>query len=98
MTWYQYIVLANEDVRINSFNEDVENASKILCDGYSKSRYIPPVDDWPPYHPKHYTPLTIVHHIGRCTESEVVSFAQKFKTPAGSAAEDPNFSNILHNS
>ena len=83
--------VANED---DNFNEDVVKTSKILCDSYSESRYIPPVDDWPPYHPKHYTPLTIVHHIGRHTESEVEAFAQKFKTPAGTAAEDSDFSSI----
>ena len=56
-------------------------ATSILCDCYTQSRYIPAINDWPPYHPKHYTPLTIVHHRGRCTESEVVVFPQKFKTP-----------------
>ena len=78
---------------INSFNEDVVNAANILCDSYSKSRHIPPADDWPPYHPKHYTPLTIVHHKGRRTESEVVALAQ---TAAGTITNDPNFANIEH--
>ena len=61
-------------------NEDVLKAANILCDCYMQSRYIPPDDDWPPYHPKHYTPLTVVHHQGRCTESEVENTAQKLNT------------------
>ena len=61
-------------------NEDVLKAANILCDCYTQSRYIPPDDDWPPYHPKHYTPLTIVHHEGRCTEPEIIATAQKFRT------------------
>ena len=51
-----------------------------MCDSYTKSRYIPPDDDWPPYHPRHYTPLTIIHHEGRCTEPEILATGQKFKT------------------
>ena len=35
------------------------------------------MDDWPPYHPKHYTPLTVIHHERRCTEPEVISSAKK---------------------
>ena len=61
-------------------NEDVLKAASVLCDCYIQSRYIPSDDDWPPYHPKHYTPLTIVHYEGRCTESEVHDSAQKLKT------------------
>ena len=55
-------------------------AANLLCDCYSQSRYIPSDDDWPPYHPKHYTPLTIVHHEGRRTESEILTVAQTFNT------------------
>ena len=81
---------------INSFSEDVTKAANILCDGYSKSRYIPSADDWPPYHPKHYTPLTIVHHRGRRTESEVFAISQTFKTTTGTVTQDATFSNIHH--
>ena len=69
-------------------NEYVLKANKILCNCYTQSRYIPPADDWPPYHPRHYTPLTIVHHRERRTESEVVAFAQKLKTPSENTTED----------
>ena len=63
-------------------------ANKILCNCYTQSQYIPPADDWPPYHPRHYTPLTIVHHRERRTESEIVAFAQKLKTPSENTTED----------
>ena len=82
------IIVENNDTLINISNEDVLNASSILRNRYLESRYIPPADNWPPHYPKDYTPLTIVHHIGRRTELETKSFAQKFKTPA----EDPEFS------
>ena len=38
------------------------------------------MDDWPPYHPKHYTPLTIIHHEGRPTESEIITVAKEFSS------------------
>ena len=38
------------------------------------------MDDWPPYHPEHYTPLTIVHHERMHTESEVKNVAQETST------------------
>ena len=39
------------------------------------------MDDWPPHRPKHYTPLTIVHHGLFCTESEVEVVAQEISAP-----------------
>ena len=91
-----YIVIADEDELIVSFSGDVTKAADILCDGYSKSRYIPSADDWPPYHPKHYTPLTVVHHRGRRTESEVFAISQTFKITTGTVTQDATFSNIYH--
>ena len=56
-------------------------ATNLLCDRYIHSRYIPSDDDdWPPYHPEHYTPLTTVHHEGRCSESEVLASVQAAKS------------------
>jgi len=64
----------------------VKTAANLLRSHYEENRYIP-VDDWPPYHPKHYTPLAIVHHEGRCTEAEVTAFAQGLPM-CGSIAAD----------
>ena len=50
-------------------------ASSDLHDWYKQNRYLSQ-DDWPPYHPNHYTPLTIICHEGRCTEHEIKTVAQ----------------------
>ena len=34
-------------------------------------------DDWPPYHPKHYTTLALIHHKGKITEAKVLSVISK---------------------
>ena len=52
-------------------------AGNLLRARYIKNRFIQPVDDWPPHRPKHYTPLTIVHHGLMHTESEVKDFARE---------------------
>ena len=70
-------------------------ATNLLCDCYAQSRYIPPEDDWPPYHPKHYTPLTIVHHEGRSTKTEIIAIAEKFKFK-GTTKEDMSGTNTCH--
>jgi len=57
-------------------DEDVSKVKKTLCDCYEHNHTSSSDDDWPLYHPKHYTPLTIVHHEGRRTEGEVVTVAQ----------------------
>ena len=51
-----------------------------MCEYYTQNRYAPDIDDWPPYHPKHYTPLTIIHHTGRCSESEIAAVANELTT------------------
>jgi len=60
---------------VSPANKDVLEATDMLCKRYINSRYIPPADDWPPYHPQHYTPLTIIHHKSKRTESEVKAVA-----------------------
>ena len=47
---------------------------------YRQKRYTRDFDDWPPYHPRHYTPLTIIHHEGRCTEYEFNTVAQELSS------------------
>ena len=61
-------------------NDEVQTAAKLLCGRYIVNRHTPHMSDWPPYHPKHYTPLTVIHHEGRCTEPEVISNAKKIIT------------------
>jgi len=69
-------------------NEDVLMANELLSQRYTQSRFIPPEDDWPPYYPKHYTPLTIIHHERRWTESEITALAHELGTK-GSAINKP---------
>ena len=67
-------------VNIFTDDEDLVQATNILCARYTKNRFIQSVDDWPPYCPKHYTPLNIVRHGLMRTESEVEDIAQKMNT------------------
>jgi len=53
-------------------------ATDRLREHYTQSRYTQEKDDWPPYQPKHYTPLTIIHHERLPTESEIISVAKEF--------------------
>ena len=73
----------------------MKKAAELLCGRYEQNRYIP-VDDWPPYHPKHYTPLAIVRHEGRCTEAEVTAFAQGLPMCGSIAADRQPNSNIYN--
>ena len=54
----------------------VQPAATHLQKEYIKSRFYYAPDEWPPYHPKHYTTLALIHRKGRHTNSEVISVAQ----------------------
>ena len=73
----------------------VQEARNELNRRYTKSRYVPPKDDWPPYHPTHYTPLTIVHHEGERTESEVLSMAECMAHGSKSGKATRNISDLF---
>ena len=44
---------------------------------YISSRYSPTVDEWPPYQPRHYTTLALIHHKNKCTDATVISVTQE---------------------
>ena len=44
---------------------------------YINSRHSPTVDEWPPYQPKHYTTLALIHHKDKCTDTTVFSVTQE---------------------
>ena len=44
---------------------------------YINSRYSPTVDEWPPYQPRHYTTLALIHHKDKCTDAAVISVTQE---------------------
>ena len=74
---------------------------------YINSRYSPTVDEWPPYQPKHYTTLALIHHKDRTTGAIVITVTQelavtgKFQglsASGGSISRMPNvFSNTTNN-
>ena len=52
-------------------------ANNYLQKCYINSRYSPTVDDWPPYQPRHYTTLALIHHKDKCTDATVVSVTRE---------------------
>ena len=40
---------------------------------YINTRYSPAVDEWPPYQPRHYTTLALIHHKDKYTDAAVIS-------------------------
>ena len=40
---------------------------------YINSRYSPVVDEWPPYQPRHYTTLALIHHKDKYTDAAVIT-------------------------
>ena len=54
-------------------DEHVLSAKDHLCETYVNSRFNSSTDEWPPYHPKHYTTLALVHHKGRHTDTRIIS-------------------------
>ena len=51
----------------------LSSAINYLSNTYIESRYNSSPDEWPPYHPKHYTTLALIHHEGRHTDTKVIS-------------------------
>ena len=47
---------------------------------YNQSRFYYAPDEWPPYHPKHYTTLALIHHKGRHANTEVITVTQELVT------------------
>jgi len=58
----------------------VQLAANHLCDEYVECRFNFKTDDWPPFHPKHYTTLALIHHRGRHTDTKVISVTQELVT------------------
>ena len=58
-------------------DEQVLPAIDHLCNSYVKGRFNFKCDEWPPYHPKHYTTLALVHYKGRHTDTRVVTISQE---------------------
>ena len=55
------------------------DAAIYLQEQYINSRFATAEDDWPPYQPKHYTTLALIHH-EEDTNVEVISVTQELAT------------------
>ena len=70
-------------------------ANDYLQKSYINSRYSRMIDEWPPYQPKHYTTLALIHHQNKCTNATVISVTQELAV-AGKFQPNVDFSS--HNS
>ena len=52
-------------------------ANDYLQKDYINSRYSHSVDEWPPYQPRHYTTLALIHHKNKSTDATVISVTQE---------------------
>ena len=62
---------------------------------YVKSRFYSP-DEWPPYHPKHYTTLALIHRKGRYVRTEVISVAETVVTKGNISKNEPHNINTIY--
>ena len=76
----------------------VQSAANYLRGKYNKSRFHYAPNDWPPYHPKHYTTLALVHHKGKCINTEIISIAEGLVTKGNLSKSQPSSSNIGYHS
>ena len=55
----------------------VDSTSSTLRDQYITSRFTAVGNDWPPYQPRHYTTLALIHYKEKHTEKKVISFSKE---------------------
>ena len=61
----------------SEFQDTLTAANDYLQKSYINSRYSPTVDEWPPYQPRHYTTLALIHHKDRRIDATVISVTQE---------------------
>ena len=76
----------------------IQPAASHLRDNYIKSRFYHKPDDWPPYHPKHYSTLALIHHKGKHVNTEVISIAQELVTTGNLSKTPPLSNNVSYHS
>ena len=52
----------------------VQDVSETLHKQYKASRFSVEEYQWPPYQPKHYTTLALVHHKDKPTDTKIFTF------------------------
>ena len=55
----------------------MHNASRDLRHRYNTERFAAEEDEWPPYKPKHYTTLALIHYQGRYADTKVISLTRQ---------------------
>ena len=68
-----FIVHAGIDME---FQDTLIATSDYLHKSYITSRNLL-TDEWPPYQPRHYTTLALIHHKDKCTDATVISVTQE---------------------
>ena len=76
----------------------VHPAANHLQERYIKSRFNYTPNEWPPYHPKHYTTLALIHHNGKHVNTEVISVTQELVTEGNLSKSCPPSDNISYHS
>ena len=76
----------------------VQSAANHLYENYTQSRFCYKPNEWPPYHPKHYTTLALIHHKGKCVNTEVISLAEKLATKGNLSRTQLSSGNIGYHS
>ena len=76
----------------------VQPAANHLQESYIKSRFYYTPNEWPPYHPKHYTTLALIHHKGKRVNTEVISVTQELVTEGNLSKSHPLSGNISYHS
>ena len=69
-----------------------------MCESYIKSRFNYSPNEWPPYHPKHYTTLALIYHKGKRVNTEVISVAEGLVSEGNFSKSNPLSGNISYHS
>ena len=89
--------------------DTLTDAKDFLQKCYISSRYLPTtVDEWPPYQPRHYTTLALIHYKDRATDATVIfvsqelsvtgKFQEGLSSSSGNISQTPNiYSNTTKN-
>ena len=59
------------------FQATLKDVNDNLRSCHINSRFAQTADEWPPYQPKHYTTLALIHHKDKSTDASVISVTQE---------------------
>ena len=69
-------------------DEIIEDASSSLRCGYIASRFAVEEHEWPPYQPKHYTTLALIHHKEKPTDAKIISVTSQLAAEGNLASQE----------